>query len=128
MVRISPPLDDDTEFRSAAAVPNFSLPPITSTAPKHHERVKMDPRPDFVLVFSLEDNYSPVRAFGEISESKLKADRAKQVQEEYEKLVARLQACDLEATGRKGAEGTDTLLILVRGKEKRILEEVTRER
>jgi len=88
----------------------------------------MDPRPDFVLVFSLEDKYSPVRAFGEISEPKLKADRAKQVQEEYEKLVARLKACDLEATGRKGAEGTDTILILVRGKEKRILEEVTRER
>lgn len=88
----------------------------------------MDPRPDFVLVFSLSDEYSPIRAFGDISPSKLKADRAKQLQEEYERLVGRLRACDLEATGRKGAEGTNSLLILVRGKEKRILEEVTRER
>lgn len=88
----------------------------------------MDPRPDFILVFSLSDEYSPIRAFGETSPAKLKADRAKQLQEEYERLVGRLRACDLEATGRKGAEGTDSILILVRGKEKRILEEVTRER
>ncbi|GAA5898715.1 Ist2p [Sporobolomyces salmoneus] len=88
----------------------------------------MDPRPDFILVFSLSDEYSPIRAFGDISPSKLKSDRATQLQEEYEKLIGRLRACDLEATGRKGAEGTDTILILVRGKEKRILEEVTRER
>lgn len=88
----------------------------------------MDPRPDFVLVFSLSDEFSPIRAFGEVSPAKVKADQAKQLQEEYEKLVARLRACDLEASGRKGAEGTNSILILVRGKEKRILEEVTRER
>lgn len=88
----------------------------------------MDPRPDFILVFSLSDEYSPIRAFGDISESKLKADRAKQLQEEYERLIKRLKACDLDATGRKGAEGTNSILVLVRGNEKRILEEVTRER
>ncbi|GAA5907924.1 hypothetical protein JCM5296_006134 [Sporobolomyces johnsonii] len=88
----------------------------------------MDPRPDYILVFSLSDQYSPVRRFGDKSPSKLKQQRADQIQDEYAKLVACLRACDFDVTGRSGAEGTDTVLLFIKASEKRVREEVTRER
>ncbi|GAA5921241.1 hypothetical protein JCM1841_001649 [Sporobolomyces salmonicolor] len=88
----------------------------------------MDPRPDYILVFSLSDQYSPVRPYGDKSESKLKQQRADQLQDEYAKLVACLRGCDFDVTGRSGAEGTETVLLFVKASEKRVREEVTRER
>ncbi|GAA5877867.1 hypothetical protein JCM8547_002701 [Rhodosporidiobolus lusitaniae] len=83
---------------------------------------------DFVLVFSLSDQYSPVRGLGENNQAKVKKLRQDQLLNEYRNLAATLKAADLSVTGRKGAPGTDTVLLFIKASERRIREEVTRER
>ncbi|BGP13520.1 hypothetical protein JCM10213_005366 [Rhodosporidiobolus nylandii] len=82
----------------------------------------------FVLVFSLSPSYSPVRGLGEQNEAQVRRLRSEQLKEEYDKLVETLRVADLQVTGRRGAQGTDTVLLFVKASEKRIREEVTRER
>ncbi|GAA6058250.1 hypothetical protein JCM3770_006077 [Rhodotorula araucariae] len=87
----------------------------------------MDPNPDFVLVFSLDPNLnSPVR--GLASDAQTRAKRAEQLRNEHAALVARLKEAGFAVQGRKGAQGTNTLLLFVRADEHRIREEATRER
>ncbi|GAA6022675.1 hypothetical protein JCM10207_008577 [Rhodosporidiobolus poonsookiae] len=87
-----------------------------------------DVHADFILVFSLSDAHTPVRAFGDDNKAKLKASRQQQLQDEYTRLTEVLKQADLSVTGRRGAPGTDTVLLFVKASEKRIREEVTRER
>ncbi|GAA5975577.1 hypothetical protein JCM11641_003539 [Rhodosporidiobolus odoratus] len=88
----------------------------------------MDVQADYVLVFSLSSTHSPVRGLGESNADKVKALRAQQIKEEYTKLVDTLKQADLTVTGRRGAPGTDTVLLFVKASEQRVREEVTRER
>ncbi|GAA5907782.1 hypothetical protein JCM6882_004555 [Rhodosporidiobolus microsporus] len=88
----------------------------------------MDIQPDYVLVFSLSSNYSPVRGLGEHNQAKVKASQAQQLKEEYQKLVERLEAANFKVAGRRGAPGTDTILLFVKASEKRVRLEITRER
>lgn len=87
----------------------------------------MSPQPDYVLVFSLSSANSPVRSFGDKSEAQVRRLRAEQLKEEYTKLVDRLKAADFEVTSRRGG-APETLLVFVKASEKRVREEVTRER
>jgi hypothetical protein len=87
----------------------------------------MSPQPDYVLVFSLSSANSPVRSFGDKSEAQVRRLRVEQLKEEYAKLVDRLKAADFEVTSRRGG-APETLLVFVKASEKRVREEVTRER
>ncbi|BGP42532.1 hypothetical protein JCM10450v2_006630 [Rhodotorula kratochvilovae] len=87
----------------------------------------MDPNPDYVLVFSLDADYnSPVRGLS--TDAQTRAKRAQQLRDEHAALVARLKEAGFAVQGRKGAKGTNTLLLFVRADEHRIREEATRER
>ncbi|GAA6043352.1 hypothetical protein JCM8097_008045 [Rhodosporidiobolus ruineniae] len=88
----------------------------------------MEASPDFVLVFSLSTSQSPIRGLGENNRAKVKQLQAQQLKDEYNKLVELLRQADLTVTGRRGAPGTDTILLFVKASEKRVREEVTRER
>jgi hypothetical protein len=86
------------------------------------------PQVDYAIVFSTSTSYSPVRSFGDKSEAQVRRLRAEQLKEEYNKLVTLLKAANLDVTVRRGAPGTDTLLLFVKAHEKRVREEATRER
>ncbi|GAA5892461.1 hypothetical protein JCM8208_005827 [Rhodotorula glutinis] len=87
----------------------------------------MDPSPDFVLVFSLDPHYnSPVRGLPQ--DKGVKAKRAEQLRSEHSALVTRLKTAGFAVQGRKGAQGTNSLLLLVKADEHRVRQEATRER
>ncbi|BGP56210.1 hypothetical protein JCM8202v2_003823 [Rhodotorula sphaerocarpa] len=89
----------------------------------------MDPRPDYVLVYSTDPEYnSPIRGLSGERASALRAKRAEQIRKEYHHLLKTLKQANIHATSRKGAEGTNTLLIFVKAEEHRVREEATRER
>lgn len=89
----------------------------------------MDPRPDYVIVFSIDPNFnSPVRGLSTEKDSTLRAKRAAQLSSEYDRLVTTLKQADLHVTSRKAAAGTDAVLIFVKADERRVREEATRER
>lgn len=90
-------------------------------------RARMDPSPDFVLVFSLDPHYnSPVRGLPQ--DKGVKAKRAEQLRSEHSALVTRLKTAGFAVQGRKGAQGTNSLLLFVKADEQRVRQEATRER
>ncbi|KAL8277249.1 hypothetical protein RQP46_010318 [Phenoliferia psychrophenolica] len=74
------------------------------------------PSVDFVITFSVAPEGS----------DKAKATQA--IEKEYADLLGVLKDAGLEATGRGGAQGTDTVLIFVRATEARVQAEIHRER
>ncbi len=89
----------------------------------------MDPRPDYVLVFSIDPNLnSPIRGLSTETDSTLRAKRAAQLSSEYDRFVTILKAADLRVTSRKAADGTNAVLVFVKADERRVREEATRER
>ncbi|GAA5985026.1 hypothetical protein JCM10908_002492 [Rhodotorula pacifica] len=89
----------------------------------------MDPRPDYVIVFSTDPNLnSPVRGLSTEKDSTLRAKRAAQLSAEYDRLLTTLRQADCQVTSRRAATGTNAVLIFVKADERRVREEATRER
>lgn len=77
----------------------------------------MDPRPDYILVVSTA-----------IAPGSNRVAASSALATEYKDLVQLLASSGLEVTGRRGASGSDTVLVFVRAKEGRVREESHRER
>lgn len=80
---------------------------------------KQGPSPsvDYIISFSIAPDGT---------DSKAKATEA--IEKEYADLLGVLKDAGLEATGRSGAQGSNTVLIFVRASEERIQAEIHRER
>lgn len=90
-----------------------TLPVTTATA-------AADPKSDFVLVFK------SIPSNGTFKDAQAKAHEA--LTDEYDRLLGVLKAAGLEATGRSGGKGTNTILVFVRATAARVAAEVHRER
>lgn len=80
--------------------------------------VSEDPKPDYIIVFKT----------GIDANSPDKAAAHQAAQDQYSNLLGVLKSSGLEATGRNGGKGSETLLIFVRATEKRVQAELHRER